>query len=181
MPVYVSMLRGVNLGGHKKVKMEELRALYSALKLQSPQSYIQSGNVVFRANSSDAAALAGKIERAIEKKFGFQSKVLLRTTDEMRQVVATNPLRAREAEPSKLLVTFFHDHVAPETVKKLAAIECDEEIRVHGRELYIYFPTGIGRSEIRAVLERTLKATPGTARNWNSVLKLLEMAEGLEA
>jgi len=181
--VIISMLRGVNVGGHKKIKMEALRALYESLKLRDAQTYVQSGNVIFRTDGREISRLAKRIEDGIERKFGFRSSVILRTAAEMREVVARNPFAKRRGiEPSKLLVSFLASDPGEEAREKIRQMKCDpEEMRIEGRELYIYFPNGIGRSKLSgAALEKTLK-TPGTGRNWNSVTKMLEMAEKLEA
>ena len=183
MAVIISMLRGVNVGGHNKIKMDALRALYESMKLREAQTYVQSGNVIFRTDERDIARLAKRIENGIERKLGFRPDVILRTATEMREVIARNPFAKRRGiEPSKLLVTFLGSDPGAEAREKILQIKCDpEELRIEGRELYIYFPNGIGRSKLSwAGLEKTLK-TPGTARNWNSVTKMLEMAESLEA
>ncbi len=183
MAVIISMLRGVNVGSHNKIKMDALRALYESMKLREAQTYVQSGNVIFRTDERDIARLAKRIENGIERKLGFRPDVILRTATEMREVIARNPFAKRRGiEPSKLLVTFLGSDPGAEAREKILQIKCDpEELRIEGRELYIYFPNGIGRSKLSwAGLEKTLK-TPGTARNWNSVTKMLEMAENLEA
>ena len=95
MTVVVSMLRGVNVGGHNQIKMDALRDLYESLGLRNPQTYIQSGNVVFGTNAKNIAPLAKRIEDAIEHKFGFRHGVILRTTDELRGVIARNPFAKR--------------------------------------------------------------------------------------
>jgi uncharacterized protein (DUF1697 family) len=182
MAVIISMLRGVNVGGHNKIKMDALRALYESLKLRDAQTYVQSGNVVFRTDEQDVSRLTKRIEDGIERKFGFRPDVVLRTAEEMKDVVARNPFAKRRGiEPNKLLVTFFASDPGAEAREKVLQIKCDpEELRIEGRELYIYFPNGIGRSKLSlAALEKTLK-TPGTGRNWNSVTKMLEMTEKLE-
>ena len=183
MAVIISMLRGVNVGGHNKIKMEALRALYESMKLRDAQTYVQSGNVIFRTDERDIPRLAKRIEDGIERNFGFRPNVILRTGAEMREVVARNPFAKRRGiEPSKLLVSFLASDPGEEAREKVRQMKCDpEELRIEGRELYIYFPNGIGRSKLSlGVLEKTLK-TPGTGRNWNSVTKVLEMAEKLEA
>lgn len=183
MPVIISMLRGVNVGGHNKIKMEALRALYESLGLRDPQTYVQSGNVVFRTDKRDLAKLAKHIENAIERGFGFRPAVILRTSAELRDAIARNPFATRSGiEPSKLLVNFLVSDPGAETRDKVLSLKTDpEKLRMEGRELYIYFPNGMARPKMSwAVLEKTLK-TPGTGRNWNSVTKLLEMAERMEA
>jgi len=183
MTVIISMLRGVNVGGHNKIKMEALRALYESLKLRDAQTYVQSGNVIFRTDERDVSRLTKRIEDGIERKFGFRPSVILRTAAEMKDVIAKNPFAKRRGiEPSKLLVSFLASDPGEEAREKVRQMKGDpEELRIEGRELYIYFPNGIGRSKLPwARLEKTLK-TPGTGRNWNSVTKMMEMAEKLEA
>ena len=181
MAAMICLLRGVNVVGSNQIKMDALRALCESLKLCNPQTYIQSGNTVFQTKESDAVKLATRIENAIEKKHGFRPDVVLRTAAEMREVIARNPFDKRNGiEPSKLIVTFLATDPAAETRTALLALEPDpEEMHTKGREIYVYFPDGMGRSKFAALLARKLKNT-GTARNWNTVMKLLEMAEQLE-
>jgi len=183
MAVIISMLRGVNVGGHNKIKMEALRALYESLKLRDAQTYVQSGNVIFNTDERDIARLAKRIEDGIERKFGFRPNVILRTAAEMREVVARNPFAKRRGiEPGKLLVSFLASDPGEEALEKVRQMKCDpEELRIEGREVYIYFPNGMGQSKLQwAGLDKMLK-TAVTGRNWNSVTKMLEMAEKLEA
>ena len=182
MTVVISMLRGVNVGGHNKIKMDALRDLYGALGLRDAQTYVQSGNVVFRSDAKNIAPLAKRIEDAIESKFGFRPSVILRTTTDLRDVVASNPFaERRDIDGSKLLVTFLAAAPSPQACDEILRIKTDgEEVRIVGRELYIYFPDGMGRSKVWPAIEKALKKS-GTGRNWNTVTKLLEMAEALEA
>jgi uncharacterized protein (DUF1697 family) len=180
MPVIVSMLKGVNLGAHNRMKMDALRDVYESLGFKDVQTYVQSGNVVFKAPVRDIARLPKKIGTAIEAKFGFCPEVILRTTAELR--VARNPfVKQAGTEPSRLLVDFLASEPAAEAVEKVRKMDtAPEEVRISGRELYIYFPNGMARPKIGwAAIEKVLKV-PGTGRNWNSVTKLLEMAEKLE-
>jgi uncharacterized protein (DUF1697 family) len=182
MTTVIAMLRGVNLGSHNRIKMDALRALCTSLKLRDAQTYVQSGNVVFRTSEQDLARLAKKIENGIERDFGFRTDVILRSSSEMRDVIGRNPFAKRSGiEPSRLLVLFLAGDPSPEASAKVRSIKADpEQLRMDGRELYIYFPNGIGRSKLStASIERALK-TAGTGRNWNSVTKMLEVAEQLE-
>ena len=182
MPVIISLLRAVNLGTHNKIKMDELRRLYESLGLQEPKTFIQSGNVVFRGKEPNLTKLTKRIEDAIENKFGFHSDVILRTVSEMSEIVRRNPFGKRSGiDSNKLVVTFFATNFPLDTREKLEKIGADpEEVRLADRELYIYFPNGQGRSKLVPVLGRILKNT-GTARNWNTVTKLLAIAEELDA
>ncbi len=182
MPVFISMLRGVNVGGHNRIKMDALRALYESLDLRDPQTYVQSGNVIFKTDERDLALLARRIENGIERSFGFRPAVIVRTASDLRRVISTNPFAARSGiDPRKLLITFLASNPAPGARDKVLNIKADpDELWIEGREVYTYFPNGMARPKVPWLLiEKTLK-TSGTGRNWNSVMKLLEIAEKLE-
>ena len=183
MAVIISMLRGVNLGSHHRIKMDALRACYESIKLRDPRTYVQSGNVIFASNEKDFARLAQKVEKAIETAFGFRADVILRTTAELKSVVARNPFAKRKGiEPGKLLVTFLAAEPALEARQAVLGIKADpEEMYLDGRELYTYYPNGMGRSKLSFTkVEKALRVR-GTSRNWNSVLKMLEMAQEIES
>ena len=182
MPVYISMLRGVNVGGHNKIKMEELRALYVSLGFRNPQSFIQSGNVIFTIKERDCSALSNRISNAIERKLGFRPAVLLRTASELRDAIARNPFATRKSlDPSKLAIIFLEVGPGAEIRKKLLAIKCaPEELHADGRELYIYFPNGMARPRLSMPTVERILNTACTGRNWNTVQKLLEMADAME-
>jgi uncharacterized protein (DUF1697 family) len=182
MVVMISMLRGVNVGGHNKIKIDALLSLYLSLGLRDPRAYVQSGNVVFKTRDRGIAKLAKQIEESIERGFGFRPAVILRTPAELREVIARNPFAGRTGiDHSKLLVSFLARDPGPECRKKVLMIKtAPEELFMDGRELYVYFPNGMGRPKMSwAAVERAHK-TPSTGRNWNTVTKLLEIAEALE-
>jgi uncharacterized protein (DUF1697 family) len=183
MTVIVSMLRGVNLGPHRRIKMDALRELYKSLGLLEPQTYVQSGNVLFKTRERNPMALAKRIEQGIERSFGFHADVVVRTTAELREVIAKNPFAGRRGiDPARLLVTFLASDPGEDARQKLRQIKAEpEEMWIDGRDLFIYFPNGLARPKLSIpLIERTLK-TSGTGRNWNSVTKLLELAETMEA
>jgi uncharacterized protein (DUF1697 family) len=173
----ICLLRGVNLG-RRQIKMDVLRALCESLGLGNPQSYLQSGNLVFTSDDGSFAALRKRLEAAIEAKFGFHSDVVLRSGAELRDVIARNPFRGRkDVPPNKLIVNFLAEAPSEEVRNAVLNLKGHkEEVHMDGREIYVYFPDGMGRSKLVPVLTRTLKNS-GTARNWNTVTKLLEMAE----
>ena len=183
MPVIVSMLRAVNLGSYNKIKMDTLRNLYATLKFEKPQTYLQSGNVIFKTSEGNLDLVAKRIQAAIEKKFGCHTEIILRTTAELRAVVANNPFAKRTGiEPSRLLVTFLladPGNAARENLRKQQFTP--EELHVADRELYIYFPDGVGKSKLPSARIHKILNTPGTGRNWNSVSKMLKIAEQLES
>ena len=182
MAVMVAMLRGVNVTGHNMIKMEALRALCESLGLRDAQTYVQSGNVVFRTKERNLAALAKRIEDAIERGFGFRPDVILRTTSEIKDAIARNPFAGRRGiHPGKLLVTFLASAPSAEGRERVLKIKADpEELFIDGREVYIYFPNGMARPKLSWSAIGKMLGTSGTGRNWNSVTKLLEMAEKLE-
>jgi len=183
MPVLACFLRGINVGGHAKIKMHALRALFVSLKFEEPQTYVQSGNIVFKTAERNLDLMAARIKQAIEKKFACSPEVMLRTAAELRAVVSNNPFAKRNnIEPGKLHAFFLATEPgknAKENIRQLAIQP--EELHLKGRELYVYFPNGVGKSKLPwARLDKALQ-TSGTGRNWNSVTKVLELAERLEA
>jgi uncharacterized protein (DUF1697 family) len=183
MAVIISMLRGVNVGGHNKIKMDALRALYESMGLQEVQSFIQSGNVLFRTKERDLPALTKRIQNGIERRFGFRPDVILRTISELRDAIRRNPFAKRRGiEPSRLLVTFLAGDPSVEARRKVLGIDTEaEELKIDGREVYIYYPNGMARPKMPLPVMETMLGTTGTGRNWNSVNKLLAIAEKLEA
>jgi uncharacterized protein (DUF1697 family) len=182
MSVVIAMLRAVNVAGHQKLNMEALRALCGGLGLRDVQTYIQSGNLVFREDTGDAEALPRKIEEGIHRKYGFRPGVIVRTTSELRKVISNNPFAGRpEVAPNRLLVVFMAGTPAREARERVLAIPYEpEELHIKGRELYIYYPDGMARPKVPLARIEKLLATPSTGRNWNTVNKLLAMAEALE-
>jgi uncharacterized protein (DUF1697 family) len=184
MPVLIALLRGVNVGGHNKLKMEVLRNLCVSLRCETPQTLLQSGNVVFKTTSKNTDQLAKSLESAIERKLGFRPSVLTRTATALKEVIARNPFAKRSGiDPAKLVVCFLNGEPSPQAKKDLLAMDiAPEELHAIGRELYIYFPNGQARPKLSwPRVDKILgSCAPGTARNWNTVTKLLQLAESLE-
>jgi uncharacterized protein (DUF1697 family) len=183
MPVLISMLRAVNVGGHGKIKMDALRVLYASLKFESPQTYLQSGNVIFKTSEHDLDAIARRLHSAIEKKFQCKTDIMLRTAADFRAIIKKNPFAKRaEVEPGKLVVFFLAADPGNDARKAVLDQKfAPEVIHAIGRELYIYFPNGQGQSKLPLPRIYKLLGAPGTGRNWNSVTNILEIAEKLEA
>jgi len=177
MPIHISLLRGVNVGGNKKIRMAELKALYASLGFGGVTTYVQSGNVVFNVESADPAALATRIEAAIAARFAFDVTVLLRTPDELRHILDNNPFLTPDVNPSQLHVLFLARPSTNETIDALMVPATHgERWQLAGRELYIHYPNGSGRSKVTAAyFERTLGVAI-TARNWNTVNALHKLA-----
>ena len=173
----ISLLRGVNLGASKRLRMDGLREVYEAAGMRSVQTYVQSGNVVFKTASRDLAKLASRLEDAVEARFGFRAAVVLRSLEEMQDVIARNPFAGRPGlEGSKLLVVFLQSGVTPDAVSQMNS--GPEEVHLSGREIYIYFPEGQGRSKLFGTVDKALRGQT-TARNWNTVMKLVDLGSAL--
>jgi uncharacterized protein (DUF1697 family) len=135
MPIYISMLRGINVAGNRKIRMDELRALYESLGMEGPQTLLQSGNVVFQSELTDRPALTRRLEEGIEQQFDFHSAILLRTLDEFRAVIRRNPLSAEHADPSKRVVMFLSDSPSPDAIDDLVKAHAGPEtIPITGQE-----------------------------------------------
>ena len=181
MAVAIAMLRGVNLG-KRRMKMEALRELFSSNGCNDVQTYVQSGNVVFRTKEKNLSRLGSQLETSIEEKFGFAAPVVLRSTAEMRKVVNFNPYPDHVlTEPGKVQVTFLYEDPGEAKRKLVEAMKVKpEELRLKGSEIFIYYPSGQGLSKLKWPPIEEALGTSGTARNWTTVRQLLEMAEALE-
>jgi uncharacterized protein (DUF1697 family) len=177
MPTYISMLRGINVGGHKLVKMDQLRESFESLGFQQVKTYIQSGNVVFTSAKLSTAALSKKIEAKILGDFGFSVSVISRTRDEMEITIQNNPfLKERGIDPTKLHVTFLSEAPALLAVKKMQAlIAAPDQSYCAGREIYFYLPNGVSQSSLwKTPWEQTLSVVT-TMRNWKTVNSVYQM------
>lgn len=177
MTSHVAFLRAINVGGTGKIAMAELKALAEKIGLSEPRTLLQSGNLVFGSKSTSAAALEKLLEREVAARFGVKPDVMVRSAKELDAVIARNPF-AKEArnDPARLHVHFLKSPTSAAQVAALsAAVKGREAVKGAGAEVFIYFPDGAGHSKLTgAVVERHL-GTRGTARNWNTVIKLSEM------
>jgi len=179
MPIYISMLRGINVGGHKRIKMDQLRKSFEALGFEQVKTYIQSGNVVFTTGKTSPAALSKKIEERILKDFGFPASVISRTADEMSKMIAENPfLKQRGIDPAKLHVMFLSEPPTPAALKELAEVTvAPEQCQCSAREIYFYLPNGVSKSVLwNSPVDRIL-AVVTTTRNWRTVNTLHRMCQ----
>ncbi|ORT58011.1 DUF1697 domain-containing protein [Streptomyces sp. CB03238] len=176
---YAALLRGINVSGHKKVPMAQLRALLTELGHSDVTTYLQSGNAAFTSTSgADENALAAELEAAIEKHFGFGVDCLVRSGPYLRAVADGCPFPAAELEARQLHVTYFSGPVAPDRFAGIdQAAFLPEEFRLGDRALYLYAPEGLGRSKLAETLSRPalLKGVTATTRNWNTVVTLVEL------
>ncbi|MFZ0420683.1 MAG: DUF1697 domain-containing protein [Candidatus Sulfotelmatobacter sp.] len=179
MPIYVAMLRGINVGGNKKIKMDKLRSSFEALGLEQVKTYIQSGNVVFKTAKISPVALSRKLEERILGDFGFSVSVISRTVDEIQNTIENNPfLNQPGIDPGKLHVAFLTEAPAPAALKKLASLTlAPDQSRCFGKEVYLYFPNGVSGSSLwKHPLDRVL-SVEATMRNWKTVNVLHQMCQ----
>ena len=172
----VALLRGINIGPRQRVSMPELRELLEGLGYTDVQTLVQSGNVVFTSRAAPAT-LEKKLEQEIEKQLGVDPKVVVRTRDELEAAIDANPFDVPK-DPKNLHVTFLSGKPDAAAVKKLEAADVGpDELVFAGREIYILYGNGMGRSELAKQLGRAKLGAAATDRNWNTVTKLLEMLD----
>lgn len=177
--IYILILRGINVSGQKKVPMSELKGLLEDLGLQRVSTYIQSGNVVFEYEKS-AGTLLKKIDKSIEDHFGFHVPLILRTLNEMKEVVRKNPLSKKKLSDDYWHVTFLDEVPSRENLKKIENFKSEPDVWAwHNREIYVGCPNGYGRTKLtNTFFENKLKVT-ATTRNWRTVNQLITMGEAL--
>jgi uncharacterized protein (DUF1697 family) len=174
MTIQVALLRAVNVAGQRMVAMSDLRGMLEDLGFTGVKSLLQSGNLVFRGDRRSGDSLERLLEAETAKRLKLSCDHFVRTADEWARVVADNPFpREAQRDPGHLVVMFLKAAASSKNVKALeAAIRGPELVRAQGKQLYLVYPAGIGRSKLtNALIEKHL-GTRGTGRNWNTVLKL---------
>ena len=172
---YVAFLRGINVGGHNKIKMVTLREMFAALGYKNVKTYINSGNVIFETIEADDNVLAAKIERAIQAEFSLNIKVMVRTTSEIEGIIKNNPFDGQFTNDKDLHVLFL-DEELPEDKRQLLLSNNNEneQFAVRNREIFCLLRVGVLDSLLgKDYIGKKLK-TPATARNWRTVNKIAE-------
>jgi uncharacterized protein (DUF1697 family) len=176
MHTHVLLLRGINLGPRRRVAMPELRRLLTGAGYRDPLTYLQSGNVVLSSEQSPEA-LAGECRRLISERFGFDIDVLVRTREELSEIVQRNPLGEVATNPKRYQVSFLSEKPGSEVLDGLERLATPPERLVAlGREIYAWHPDGVARSRLWANLAGSGLGVTATARNWTTVTSLLAMA-----
>jgi uncharacterized protein (DUF1697 family) len=177
MPTYVAMLRGINLGPHKRVKMEALRKSFESIGLKNVQTYIQSGNVIFKAEKSSVDALGKKIEKQITSDFGFSSLTILRSQEELGKIVKMNPfLKHPGVSPEKLHVIFLSESPENDILKQFKGLtKAPDESCCLGQEIYLHLPNGFARSSMMNNPVERKFLVQATTRNWRTVNNIYQM------
>lgn len=176
--LWICLLRSINVGGHGKIPMATLREECQHLGFRNPATYIQSGNLLFKSDESSDEVLAAKLEHRLLEQHGVPTVAIFRTLEALRAAVEENPFKdeAKEA-PSKLLVSFLRTKPDAAELPDLQSFAPGgERIALRGRELFIYFPEGAGQSKLNISRIEKVLGTPSTARNWNTVQKLIALA-----
>lgn len=179
MKTYISLLRGINVSGRNLIKMEALRALYENLGFSDVATYVQSGNVVFRAGEAAFETIAGQINRQIEKEFGFDVPVLVLDVGKLQRIAEANPYAAEpEKDPAFMHVTFLASAPDLSGSSKLSEKQvAGEEFFITDNAVYLYCPLGYGRTKLtNSYIESALK-TSATTRNWKTTTELLKIAQ----
>ena len=174
MTVHLALLRGMNVGGKNRISMSGLRTLFESLGFPGAQSLLQSGNVVFTSAGRTGAGIERLLEAETERRFKIRTHYFVCTSDEWKQLVAANPFRDEaKDDPGHLLVLFLKNAPDKKSVAALrGAIRGPETVHAEGRQAYIIYPAGIGRSKLTISLIENRLGSYGTGRNWNIVLKL---------
>lgn len=177
--VFVAFLRGINVGGRNRLPMSRLVEIFEAAGGTEVQTYIQSGNVLFRASAARARRVPSQVTSAIRSEFGFECPVLLRSESELKALLSDLPFDVNRDRESTLHIVFLEEEPSPERVRNLDADRSPpESFVVHGREIFISSPNGVARSKLtNAYFERVL-GTPTTARNLKTTRTMLELASG---
>ena len=187
MPTHLALLRGINVGGHNKVAMADLRDVATSLGYSDVTTYIQSGNVLFTTEEATTAGLAAVLEEAIAGRLGVRPRVVVLSREELAKAVRDNPY-PDEPNAKFIHAVFLSEDPGPDMVKRVAAAESQarqkgsrDTARIIGRTLFLHTPDGYGRSELAALLAKAGNpagpGTGGTARNWATVTKLLALCD----
>lgn len=181
MATYIAMLRGINVSGHKTIKMQDLRELCNKLGYRNVQTYVQSGNIVFEITKGTPANLSKQISKAIHDPYGFDVPVFIRTLEEMQRIISANPfLKEKNIDQSRLHVTFLSETPQTDSLIELGKVPAGPD-RFHTvrNEIYLHCPNGYGRTKLsNMMIEKTL-SVGATTRNWRTSNTLLEMASRL--
>lgn len=176
----IALLRGINVGGHKRMKMADLRALFESLGFAEVGTYIQSGNVIFDKDDRSEAQVIAAIQQGIENRFGYEVPIIVREHDELEAIIESSPFVDFDAaqEGTRYLVSFLGKRPDEQKIDVIHSLVVPpEKLFVQGREVYLHSPAGYGNSKLTPnFLEKKLGVT-ATTRNWKSLLKLQDLSK----
>ncbi len=179
MTIFVALLRGINVGGHNILPMQDFRELLTTLGCVDVATYIQSGNAVFR-HTGGSDQVSASISASIESDFGFRPPVMVLTADEFRSIVAANPFQAIVSEPKLQHIMFMREPATKPNMQRMNEIAANgEEFLLAESAFYLHAPNGIGRSKLAAEAEKCL-GVQATGRNWRTVCKIVSLLDALQ-
>jgi uncharacterized protein (DUF1697 family) len=178
MTTYIALLRGINVSGHRMIKMDELKKMLGDLNFTNIRTYIQSGNIIFDSEKNNSAYLEKQIEEKILNHFDFHVPVVIRTRAELDHIHNNNPFLGKRSEPTdKLHVTFFPEEPEPDHLKKIERhLFLPDEFIESGREVYLFCPNGYGRTKLTNQFFESKLKLMATTRNWRTIETLLQMS-----
>jgi len=178
MKVYISMIRGINVGGQKKIKMADLKLLYESLDFQNVRTYIQSGNVIFEYTDTNLSILAKIVEEKILHTFDFHVTVFMKTIEDLKEIAKNNPfLNDRKEDINKLHVTFLSHKPNQSSIDEIVNYECrPDEFYLNCKEIYLFCPNGYGRTKLSNNFFESKLNLSTTTRNWKTINKLIDIA-----
>ena len=183
MTTYISLLRAINVGGQNRISMTDLKAVHESLEMARVETYVQSGNVVFQGAAAHGAALESLIETRIHDWLGLEVPVLVRTPQELQQLVDRHPFTPEQlADPTRVAVIFLRAAPDGQLLTRLAAPDVSgDRFYPAGRAIYLFCPNGFGRTRLTNTFFETKLKVTATSRNWKTVNALLDMARNREA
>lgn len=181
MPAHIALFRGINVGGSKKLPMADLKEILAGLGAEHVRTYIQSGNVVFRADEIDRPALARRIGEAVSSAYGFKPHVLVISPERLESAIAGNPFPEAEDQPKSLHVFFLAARPGDPDMEKIDALNSpNERWALEAEHFYLHAPDGIARSKLAGGGAEKALGVAATARNWNTVCRIRDMARVLD-
>lgn len=181
MAVYIAFLRGINVGGHKKIKMADLRASLEKKGFSEPKTYIQSGNLIFRSSKTSIEKLEDEIARIINQDFGFEVPVIIKTIDEIKYIIEHNPFEgSSKYDPKLFCVCLLNKAPLKHDIAQLKMKDFSPEIySIQGKAIYLYPALGLAKSKMTLTIFENKLKVKATARNWRTMHKLLELSSSL--
>jgi uncharacterized protein (DUF1697 family) len=179
MMIYIALLRGINVGGHNKIKMADLKHLFETIGLESVKTYIQSGNVLFK-SEAEGEVLSKRIEQEIRTAFGLSVPVILRTAKELEQIIRNCPFSVDKlSEGESVYISFLAELPSKEGIDHLHKFKSDiEDYKIDGKEIYLFFRQSIRNSKLAVHIQKI--GVPVTVRNWKTIIKLGNMVKTIE-
>jgi len=179
MPIYIALLRGINVSGHKIIKMEKLRLVLEELGFKNISTYIQSGNIIFASDIKDTTVLEDQISATIEEHFGFQVPVTVLVPDDLRSVVEKNPFKNQVIEdPAQPYVAFLSKKPEAAALETLGSVDFSGDRFINiDKTLYLFYAISAAKTKLNNVIIENKLKLKATSRNWKTIQKLIELVE----